>query len=432
MLLGLRDAQNFLDGRRSRLDLDPSVVAQGAHAVFDGFVRDGRGRGAVHHQRANRFADKQQFVNSQPALITERPAIFAPGPFVERGRVNFVLGKTDLAQVIALHCLRRFAGWTNGANKALRHDRLDGGGDEKWLDAHVDQTGECAWGVVRVQRRKNQVTRQRSANGNLRRFEVANFADHDDVRILAKNMAQAHRKRQSDITAHRNLIDAFELVLDRLFDRDNSFGDRIDRAQKRVERRGFTGAGRSRHEQNAVWLDDDLAERGLLLGIEPELVERQKNFSARQQTQRNTLTIDRGHGRDTDIDFLAFDANVDASVLGQALFGNVHSRHDLDAGNDCRLVALQLGRHWRLVQNAIDAVADAQFIFRRLEMNVRRTVLVRFPNDLVDELDDASLLIAFGNLFVAQIKIDRLVVVLGQLVEGLPAAARKFFFSFFH
>ena len=33
-------------------------------------------------------------------------------------------------------------------------------------------------------------------------------------------------------------------------------------------------------------------------------------------------------------------------------------------------------------------------------MNVRRAVLVRFPDDLVDELDDAGLLVALGDFLV--------------------------------
>ena len=45
-------------------------------------------------------------------------------------------------------------------DEALRDDELDGRRDEEGFDAHVDQTGDGAGRVVRVQRGKDQVSRQ--------------------------------------------------------------------------------------------------------------------------------------------------------------------------------------------------------------------------------------------------------------------------------
>ncbi len=147
------------------------------------------------------------------------------------------LGKTDATQVIALHLLFGLAVFANGADETLREHRFDGGGDEERLDAHVDQTGKCARRVIGVQRAEDQVTGERRANGDFGGFKVANFADHDHVGVLAQNVAQTHRECQSDIGAHGDLVDAFEFVFDRFFNRDDTFGDRIDRAEKRVKRR---------------------------------------------------------------------------------------------------------------------------------------------------------------------------------------------------
>ena len=66
----------------------------------------------------------------------------------------------------------------------------------------------------------------------------------------------------------------------------------------------------------------------------------------------------------------------------------------------------------RLVQDAVNAVADAQLVLRRLEVDVRRAVLVGFPDDLVDELDDAGFLVALGDFLVlADEQFQRLVLV---------------------
>ena len=78
------------------------------------------------------------------------------------------------------------------------------------------------------------------------------------------------------------------------------------------------------------------------------------------------------------------------------------------------------------MENAVNAVADAQLIFGGFKMNVRRTVLVSFPDDLVDELDDAGFLVALGDFLVfADENIQRLF--LGHFVQRLSADAVIFF-----
>src|SRR5207253_1321980 len=98
--------------------------------------------------------------------------------------------------------------------------RLDQrGGNEERLDTEVDQTGDGGGGVVRVQRREDEMSGQRGLNGILRSFSVANFADHDDVRILPKDGAQRGAKSDTDLRLHRRLIELFVHHFDRIFDR---------------------------------------------------------------------------------------------------------------------------------------------------------------------------------------------------------------------
>ena len=192
--------------------------------------------------------------------------------------------------------------------------------------------------------------------------------------------------------------------------------DRINGAKTGVERRGFAGAGRAGDQHDPVRLKDDLTQGLFVLGRKAQLVQGEKNLSPRQQSQRNALAIDGWHRRNPDVDFLTLDADVDAAVLRQTLLGNIHSRHDFHAGNQRCLITLELRRHRCLVQNAVDAVADPQFILRRFEVNVRGTVLVGFPDNLIDEFDDAGFLVAFGDfLILAYQQFNRLV--LGKFIE---------------
>ena len=65
------------------------------------------------------------------------------------------------------------------------------------LDAEVEETRDRARGVVRVQRREDQVARQRRLDGDRRRLDVPDFADEDDVRVLADDGPQAGAERQA-------------------------------------------------------------------------------------------------------------------------------------------------------------------------------------------------------------------------------------------
>ena len=61
---------------------------------------------------------------------------------------------------------------------------------EEGLETHVHHSSECGGGVVRVDRREYEVTRERRLDGDGSRVDVSNLTDHDDVGILAKERLQ--------------------------------------------------------------------------------------------------------------------------------------------------------------------------------------------------------------------------------------------------
>ena len=80
------------------------------------------------------------------------------------------------------------------------------------------------------------------------------------------------------------------------------------------------------------------------------------------------------------------EANLDAAVLRQPLLGDVELRHDLDARGD-RVAHLHRRRH-DVVEDAVHAVPDAEFLFVRLDVNVARALLDGRHQHDVHELDD--------------------------------------------
>src|SRR5260221_14249316 len=83
---------------------------------------------------------------------------------------------------------------------------------------------------------------QRGLHGDLRGFSVTHFADHDDVRVLAQDGAQGVGKGEVDLRMDLDLVDAVELVLDRVLDGDDLVGNRVDLGQGRVQRGGLARA----------------------------------------------------------------------------------------------------------------------------------------------------------------------------------------------
>jgi len=75
------------------------------------------------------------------------------------------------------------------AREALGHDQEHGGGDVEGRHAHVGKAGEALRRIIGVQRGQHEVTSLRGLDRDLGGFQVADLADHDDVRVLAQEGA---------------------------------------------------------------------------------------------------------------------------------------------------------------------------------------------------------------------------------------------------
>ena len=100
-------------------------------------------------------------------------------------------------------------------------------------------------------------------------------------------------------------------------------------------------------------------------------------------------------------------------------------RHDFEARNDGALQHAQLRRHGHLVQDAVDAVADAQIVFQRLDVDIRGALVDRFADDLVDEFNHARLRVVIGDVLRLLALLAAVVGARGlqDLLEGFRAHA---------
>ena len=267
--------------------------------------------------------------------------------------------------------------------------------DHVRLDADVGQPRHRRRRIVGVQRRQHEVAGLRGLHRDAGGLLVADFADQDHVGVLAQDRAQRARERQLDLLVDLRLVDARQLVLDRIFDGDDVGALGLQRHQRRAERGGLAAAGRPDDEDHAVLVFEEAPCRSLNAAAEkPELLERRHAAVLIEDAQHHLLAVQRAQRRGAEVDVLAvFVGDADAAVLRQALLGDVHARHDLQARDQSFVDPLRQVHHF--FQQAVEAMADEDALFHRLDVHVRRAGLDRALHDQIDEVDDRRGFAAF-------------------------------------
>src|ERR1017187_4745595 len=322
-----------------------------------------------------------------------------------------------------------FAMFAKHADETLREDGFERRRDEIRLDAHVHEAGDGAGRVVRVQRGENQVAGERRLHGDLRRFLVADFADENHVRVMTQNRTQPARKREAGLFVDLDLIDALELVFNRVFNRDDFADGIVDRVQRGVERGGFAAARRAGDEDDAVRQLENALETFQFAPVHVEFAHAAQRGILAKQTHHDRFAVQHRNDRNADVHFGVVETNLDAAILGQALFGDVQMAQNFDARNDRGLKALELRGNGNVLQHAVNPVADAEFVFEGFEVNVRRAQLDGIFQNLVDEADDGRFilggLVQIGvlGIFINDLKTFFLV----EYADGIGADAEAFF-----
>ena len=281
-----------------------------------------------------------------------------------------------------------------------------------------------------MERAEDKVAGERGADGDFGGFEVAHFADHDDIRVAAQDAAEGGGEGQVDFRLHGDLDDAVELVFDRVLDGDDAALLDVERAEECVERGALAAAGGAGDEHDAVRQREECADFFLVLGVEPEAGEVEALLA--KEAKADIFAVNARDGGDADIDRLACDFEGDAAILRAAALGDVERGHDFQAGDDGILEELDALGHGGLVEHAVDAVADAEVLAERLEMDVGGALLEALAEDLVHELHHRGL----GIVLVHDVHLllraagDVVLAALEQFLEGLRADAVGFFEGF--
>src|SRR6266478_4944787 len=185
--------------------------------------------------------------------------------------------------------------------------------------------------VIGVQCAEHEVPGQAGVRGDTGSLEIADFADHDDVRRLAQHGTQGCRKRHSDFCIYLHLVDPSHLIFNRFLD-SNDFAVRfVDVIETGVKRSRLAGSSRPGNQQNSIRQLDQALKGFLVVGKKSKLRQAELQAGFIQYAHDDALAVIGGHGRDAKIDRLLLDFYLDATVLWQAFLCNTHrAGHDLE------------------------------------------------------------------------------------------------------
>ena len=139
-----------------------------------------------------------------------------------------------------------------GSYQTLRHHAEQGRVDEVGRNTKVEHPGDRRWRVIGVQGRQHKVTGQRRLDGHFCRFQITDFADHDDVRILPHQGSHAIGKADVDIVLNLHLVERGLDHFNRILDGADIDFRRRQLLERCVQRRGFAGTGRAGDQNNPV------------------------------------------------------------------------------------------------------------------------------------------------------------------------------------
>jgi hypothetical protein len=189
--------------------------------------------------------DEDDLVNGEAA--GEPGAAAAVAAFRGKGMAGDVERDAEVARSWSLRSCRR----AEAADEALGEEGAHGGGDEEGLDAHVDQAGNAADGVVGVEGGETRwpVREARMAISAVSRSRISPIITTFGS---ARRMERRPAAKVRLISGDGDLHDAREFVFHRVLDGDDAAVGVVHLAEEGVEAGGFAGAGGAGDEDDAV------------------------------------------------------------------------------------------------------------------------------------------------------------------------------------
>src|SRR5882724_2269068 len=316
------EQHDLFEGGNALSDTVKGGHAEGAHALADGDLAHLAGVGAGDNELADFVGNGHGLDDGQTSGVTRIFAALAAATAIQsdafkNARINIQ---------VRVHFLRIRHGFlamrADAAHEALRAGKDDGGRNQKRSDAHVVKTRDGAGGVIAMHGAQNLMAGQGRLDGDLGGFGVADFTDHDNVRVLAEDGTESIGERKADFLFDGNLVDARHLELNGVFHRDDVVHRVVEFVERGVKSGGLAGAGGAGDEDQAVRRIDSLLELLERVGIEAELVDARGEVRFIEHAEHAFLAVNRGEKAHAQVEVLAADLDAHAAVLWEAALGD--------------------------------------------------------------------------------------------------------------
>ena len=215
-------------------------------------------------------------------------------------------------------------------------------------------------------------------------LQVADLADHDDVRVLAEDVAQDGGEGHLDLRLHRDLVELLVHHLHRVLHGDDVLLRGGDLLEGGIEGGGLAAAGGTGDQHDAVGRGHEAVVDHPVAAGEAEVVEPLEQHLRVEDAHHRLLAEGHRHGGHADLrgPVLLAPADLDAAVLGPPLLGDVHPGQALDARGDGRVH--RLGQVVDGVEHAVDAEADQAHVALGFDVDVARPLLQGVAEQVVD------------------------------------------------
>src|SRR3989344_1501510 len=231
-----------------------------------------------------------------------------------------------------------------------------------------------------MQCRKNKMSRQGRVQSDVGCFHVADFPDQNYVRVLAQNGAQAGRKSVVTFRTDLALRNAFNMILNRVFNRDDFYFRLFDFFEESVERGRFAGSGGAGDENQAVGLFQLFFDKLQVVGKNAQIFQGKRDRRWIQDSHNNRLAVRaRQDGSSHFYRHIGGRGDGEPAVLRSVFDIYFHFGKQFDSAGQKFVHLFAQLRYF--LQSAVYAEPDNRFFFLRFYVNIGTVQAERAGDD---------------------------------------------------
>ena len=284
------------------------------------------------HGIAKNFVRDQEFGNGGAAFKASVQALGAASTALEFKRGKQFL--RDIAQQSRFGLIRLSAESAILANEADAEHGDDAGGEQKGLDVHVNQARINTGGDTTMNRADYQVPGETCLDGDGGGFRVANFTNHNYLRVLAHEGTEGLGIGEILARINLGLADHGQVELDGIFDGADADGGAValDKVIKSgVNGGGFAGAGWAGQEEQTAGFGEQLCKDSVRIVIKTEGSHVETAITWIEEADDDFLAASGWENRDAQFDTAHFRAGGGMSLLRQTSLVTDQVSHDFQA-----------------------------------------------------------------------------------------------------